>query len=93
MFTLQGDFTVADVAHYVELHRTELERHTGQAIDRAQWERGYRLAVQDLVVSRIPLYAMAHTFRQYKFMDRVFQTCRELILTKALWAHPDHLSS
>lgn len=93
MFTLQGDFTVADVAHYVELHRTELERHTGQAIDRVQWERGYRLAVQDLVVSRIPLYAMAHTFRQYKFMDRVFQTCRELVLTKALWAHPDHLSS
>lgn len=93
LFTLQGDFTVEDVAHYVELHRTELERHTGQSIDRKQWAHGYRLAMRDLVVNRVPMYAMAHTFRQYKFMDRVFKTCRDLILTKALWEQSENPSS
>lgn len=93
LFTLQGDFSAKDVAHYVELHRSELERHTGRSIDRQQWEHGYRLAMRDLAINRIPMYAMAHTFRQYKFMDRVFKTCRDLLLKKVLWEQTEYPSA
>lgn len=78
-FTLFDPVDPADIAHYVELHRVELERHTGRVIDPAQWRRGYQLALMDLLVNRLPMYTMAHTFRHYGFMERVYRTSRELL--------------
>ncbi|MFN3587084.1 MAG: phosphotransferase, partial [Moraxellaceae bacterium] len=78
-FTLNTPFGAEEINHYVELHRRELARHAGVAIDAQQWRRGYTLAVCDLLVSRLPLYLMAHTFRHYRFMERVFDSSRELL--------------
>ncbi|MCC2636363.1 MAG: peedicted hydroxymethylglutaryl-CoA reductase, partial [Moraxellaceae bacterium] len=74
----------ADIEHYIELHRTELERHTGRAIDRDEWRYGYKLALRDLLVNRMPLYMMAHTFRHYEFMERAYRTFRELLVLEGV---------
>ncbi|OHC29547.1 MAG: hypothetical protein A2Y50_11240 [Pseudomonadales bacterium RIFCSPLOWO2_12_59_9] len=78
-FTLVAPVDPAMVEHYLELHRLELEQHSGQAIDPEQWRYGYKLALRDLLVNRLPMYMMAHTFRHYPFMERVYQTFRQLL--------------
>lgn len=79
VFTLQPDFNVEDVEQYIEQHRIELEVLAGEPIDSQQWRRGFTLSLWDLVINRLPMYAMAHTFRHYGFMDRVQATFRNLL--------------
>jgi hydroxymethylglutaryl-CoA reductase (NADPH) len=79
VFTLQSDFNPDDVERYIEQHRIELEVLAGQSIDAQQWRRGFTLSLWDLVVNRVPTYAMGHTFRHYGFMDRVQATFRALL--------------
>jgi hypothetical protein len=83
-FTLVDPINPADIEHYIELHRHELERHSGQAIDAAEWRYGYKLALRDLLVNRMPMYMMAHTFRHYQFMERVYRTFRELLVLEGV---------
>ena len=78
-FTLIAPVDPATVQHYLELHRLELQRHSGQAIDPGQWRYGYQLALRDLLVNRLPLYLMAHTFRHFPFMERVYNSFRHLL--------------
>ena len=79
VFALQPDFNVEDIQQYIEQHRIELEVLAGEPIDAQQWRRGFTLSLWDLVINRIPMYAMAHTFRHYEFMDRVQSTFRNLL--------------
>ncbi len=79
VFTLQPDFNPDDVEMYIEQHRIELESLSDKQIDAAQWRRGFTLSLWDLVINRVPMYAMAHTFRHYAFMDRVQATFRKLL--------------
>ncbi len=79
VFTLQPDFDLNDLEYYIELHRLELAKYSEQVIDAQQWRRGFTLALWDIVVNRMPMYNMAHTFRHYKFMDRVQATFRRLL--------------
>nr|WP_298141811.1 phosphotransferase [uncultured Pseudomonas sp.] len=78
-FTLIAPVQPATVQHYLELHRLELQRHSCQAIDPEQWRYGYQLALRDLLVNRLPLYLMAHSFRHFPFMERVYATFRQLL--------------
>ncbi|HEX4938231.1 MAG TPA: hypothetical protein VFX11_06120, partial [Candidatus Kapabacteria bacterium] len=55
----------------------------GTDIDPEQWRRGYQLSLRDLLINRVPLYLMAHTFRHYKFMDRVQRSLRRLLQLEA----------
>ncbi len=82
-FTLYDPVDPSDVEHYIELHRQELERHSGQSLDPVRWRRGYTLALMDMMVTRMPLYMMAHTFRHYGFMERVYRSFRDL------WSHEE----
>lgn len=77
--TLSPDVTNDDVTRYVECHRMALEHHMGNSIDPAQWRRGYQLSLLDLLANRIPTHVMNHTFRHYKFMERVLATFRRLL--------------
>ena len=79
-FTLFDPIEPALVQRLVEFHRTELERFSGQSIDPRTWRKGYYLSLLDLLVNRLPMYAMAHTFRHYKFMERVIRAFRELLI-------------
>jgi len=79
VFTLQPDFSNDDIERYIEQHRIELEVLSGQSICKKQWRRGFTLSLWDLVIHRIPMYVMAHTFRHYGFMARVQATFRKLL--------------
>lgn len=83
-FTLNAPLAKEDIDDYLELHRSELERHSGRAIDKAQWRYGYKLALRDLLVNRLPMYLMAHTFRHYGFMERVYRCFRELLVLEGV---------
>ncbi len=78
-FTMYDPIDPAEVESYIELHRVELERHSGMTLDPVMWKRGYVLALMDLLVNRLPMYMMAHTFRHYEFMERVYRAFRALL--------------
>jgi hypothetical protein len=63
----------------VELHRRELARCAGTAIDAAAWRRGYQLGLYDFLTTRLALYQLAHAFRPCAFLERVLSTARSLI--------------
>lgn len=77
-FTLHEDVSEEEIVEYIEWHRLELERHIGESIDPVQWRRGYHLCIYDLLMNRVMMYGMAHTFRHYKFMNRMAKTMRHL---------------
>lgn len=78
-FTLYDPVDPNEIEHYIELHRTELQRHSGMALDPVMWKRGYVLALMDILVNRLPMYMMAHTFRHYEFMERVYRAFRSML--------------
>ncbi len=77
-FTLFDSVSEEQILEYLEWHRTELERFSGKHIDADEWRRGYHLCIYDLLMNRIMMYGMAHTFRHYKFIERVAKTMRHL---------------
>ena len=85
IFTLQPDFKKEDIEFYIEQHRIELQSLSGVEIDAKQWRRGFTLCLWDLVVCRIPMYIMVHTFRDYKFMPRMLMTFRQLLDNELLF--------
>ena len=78
-FVLPADVAPSTVDGLVELHRRELSRCAGKAIDAAGWRRGYHLALHDLLVTRLSLYQLVHAFRPCAFLERVLSTARHLI--------------
>jgi thioester reductase-like protein len=77
-FVLSGDASDRDIDCLIERHRAELERETSTSIDRATWEEGFRAAVFDLMLNRLPMYALVHRVRRQSFLPRVVQTWRRL---------------
>jgi len=78
-FTLQPNVTEKTVTDYVEYHRLVLEKSAGIKFDPYQWREGYRLALYDFLINRLSLYFMAHIFRHYDFMERVYTTFKQLL--------------
>ena len=78
-FVLPTDVGSSTVDALVELHRRELSRAAGVAIDAAEWRRGYHLALHDFLVTRLALYQLVHAFRPCAFLERVLTTARHLI--------------
>jgi len=68
-----------EVDAWVELHRVELERHAGERIEPDAWRRGYQLALEDLLATRLGFYLVAHAFRACPFLERVLATTRHLL--------------
>jgi hypothetical protein len=68
----------ADVARLLEIHRRTLEASAGRAIDPASWRLGFQLSLRDLLVTRLPMYALAHRVRLQRFLPRVLRTWRAL---------------
>jgi len=78
-FVLPADVSKTTVDHHLEVHRSALEKATGEVIDTAQWRRGFYLSLCDLAVNRFMFYIMAHTFRHYPFMERVSHSLKRLM--------------
>ena len=70
---------------WIEMHRIELSRATGDTIDPLVWRQGFALSVLDLAISRVPMYIMAHTARHYPFMEHVFRAMRKMLSVTQDW--------
>jgi thioester reductase-like protein len=78
-FVLPSDvITRDDVQHWVDRHRILLEREIGVPLDRADWALGFRAALRDLMLNRLPMYALVHRIRPQSFLPRVIRTWRKL---------------
>lgn len=77
-FVLDARCGREEVLHYVEAHRSGLERASGEPLAPAAWRRGFALALADLIVNRLPMYAMVHAVRPQAFLPRVVRTWRRL---------------
>jgi hydroxymethylglutaryl-CoA reductase (NADPH) len=57
-FTLGTCANRAHLLQYIELHRRSLSEATGQDIDPAMWMEGFRLALREFVIRRLPRYVL-----------------------------------
>ena len=73
-FVLSPNTTLEEVLHYAERHRSALSEAVGEAIEEAEWRRGFRRSLDELIVDRLPMYAMIDTFRPQRFLERVVLT-------------------
>ncbi len=65
--------------YFVDVYRSELERYTEQALDPEAFLEMFRIAMKDLAVTRMNLYLMAHNFKQYSFLNRVYPNIMEFL--------------
>jgi thioester reductase-like protein len=77
-FTLGPAPRRTDVVRLVEVHRAALAAAAGRAIDAAGWWLGLRLALGDLLVSRLSMYALVNRVRPQRFLPRVLQAWQAL---------------
>ena len=77
-FVLLPDATRAEAQHWIDLHRTALQDETGGRIDYGHWLNGFRAGLYDLMLNRLPMYALIHRVRQQPFLPRVVRTWRRL---------------
>jgi thioester reductase-like protein len=77
-FVLPEDVGDQEVDDWIERHRTHLERATGASITHSDWEQGFRSALYDLMLNRLPMYALVHRIRHQSFLPRVVRTWRRL---------------
>jgi thioester reductase-like protein len=77
-FVLPPHTTDRYLAFCIERHRTLLERECGTTIEARDWERGFRSALYDLMINRLPMYALVHRVRPQSFLPRVVRTWRRL---------------
>ncbi len=76
---LSPSATVADVDHFVEVHRHALALASGNDLDPTLWQEGYALSLRDLLINQLAFYMIGDTFRHYPFMERVVATLRRLL--------------
>jgi NADP-dependent 3-hydroxy-3-methylglutaryl-CoA reductase len=78
-FVLEKDVGLDTFNGYVEMYRKELEFLINRKLDRSEWLNGFQYALYDFIIGRLMMYLMAHTFKDYKFMIRVFDTSMSLV--------------
>jgi NADP-dependent 3-hydroxy-3-methylglutaryl-CoA reductase len=78
-FVLTPDAPRAEVDRYIDYHRRALEQASGRPLDAAEWRKGYRLSLDDILINRFAFYLVGHTFRHYAFMERAWRTLCHLI--------------
>jgi thiamine kinase-like enzyme len=81
-FVLPPSAAAESAPYYLELHRQALQQSSGRTIDRDQWRDGFGIALRDLMLQRLPLYALVHTFRPQRFLERVVRTWQALFTIK-----------
>jgi thioester reductase-like protein len=65
-------------AQWVELHRSELQRISGQTIDAGEWLEGFRLSLRYLLINRLSMYALIGRFSPQPFLPRVLNNWHRL---------------
>lgn len=78
-FALDKGVEIEELSELISYHRKVLADATGQPIDSDQWIYGCRLALYDFILTRLTNYFLAHTVRQYDFLERVVETTRAVV--------------
>ena len=73
-FVLSPSATKDELRHYVALHRRLLEEETEASIDVRDWQHGFTLSLEHLLVSRLPMYTLLYRFQRKRFLERVIPT-------------------
>jgi len=77
-FVLSKESADNEVRRYVELHRAQLSRQLQAVIDEHDWLEGFRLALADLMLRRLSMYTMLHSYVRQNFLPRVVQSWQML---------------
>lgn len=77
-FVLPPDASRETVHHWIDRHRRSLERETGTSLDPAEWRAGFRASLSDLMLNRLPMYALVHRVRPQSFLPRVIRAWRAI---------------
>jgi len=72
-FVLPDRPTHHEVQTWIERHRTWLEHETAVVIDRSAWIDGFRAALYELMLTRLPMYALIDRVRRQAFLPRVLR--------------------
>ncbi len=62
-----------DLQHLISLHQKELSKLSNVCIAPDTWMRGFVLSMQQLMVERLPFYALVHRFKPQTFLPRVLK--------------------
>ncbi len=73
-FVLPTDVSRECIDRWTERHRLLLEQETGQGIDRVDWQQGFAAALNEVMLTRLPMYALIHRVRPQSFLPRVVHT-------------------
>lgn len=73
-FVLHPASTAGEVQHWIDHFRVALERETCTSIDADAWQRGVRAALYELMLDRLPTYALVHRVRRQSFLPRIVRT-------------------
>jgi len=87
-FVLSPAATRSEVAGWIELYRLTLQRETGVSLDASAWTSGFRAALYDLMLERLPGYALVNRVRRQRFLPGVVRTWLALYRMFPLEAHP-----
>lgn len=80
-FTLGPDVSAARVAHHLSVHRAavaEVSPAAAALVTGTDWQRGHRLALQNLLLTRIQLYTTAHVHREIGFVPALLTSAFHL---------------
>jgi aminoglycoside phosphotransferase (APT) family kinase protein len=73
-FTLSPRATHAEVQYWVDFYRKLLTAETRSVIDLDAWSNGFRVALGELLIDRLAMYAMVDRIRPQRFLPRVVRT-------------------
>ena len=77
-FVLPDTVPDAAISGCVERHRRLLEEGTGFTLDPTLWHRGFSAALNELLVTRLPMYALVHRVRRQAYLPRVVASWQRL---------------
>ena len=73
-FVLGTEPRAEDLEKYLQRHRRALSTISDVPIDKHSWREGFALCLEDLMINRLPAYAMIHRFQPQRFLERVVRT-------------------
>jgi hydroxymethylglutaryl-CoA reductase (NADPH) len=78
-YTAAPDASGDEIARMVELHRSCIEASSGLSFPRADWNRGYRLALRDFAIERLGVYLTAQKVMNSPFVPRLVLSLRNML--------------
>ena len=78
-FVLPSQSRIGEFDEFIDHHRRQMEMICRRSFSQAEWMQGVRYSLYDFIITRLLFYLMAHTHKDYKFIDRVVNTSMNLL--------------